>query len=163
MGADTKKEEGFRADIYKDTKGIKTVGQGFNVEDKVTASMLPADVVSGKRPITKAENDIAYNKRMDLAKKDAREYLGADTYDKLDPDRKSVMDDMSYNMGKPTLSKFEKLREAVQKGDWSAASKEILNSKYAKDVPNRAQRNAAIMKGEQQALEKELLRQTVKK
>ncbi len=125
--------------------------------------MLPADVVSGKRPITKTENDKAYNKRMVLAKNDAREYLGADIYDKLDPDRQSAFDDMSYNMGKPTLSKFKKVKEAARKGDWDTASKEVLNSKYAQDVPNRAQRNAAIIKGEQQALEVELLRQTLPK
>ena len=162
--ADTKKEEGFRSKIYKDSKGIKTVGQGFNVEDPVTASMVPKEVVEGKRDITKAENDSAYDKRMALAKSDARNYLGSDVYDKLPKAKQEVFDDMSYNMGGPSLSGFVNLKKAMVKGDHETAAKEILNSKYARDdVPARAKRNADTVRSQEPDLEDEVLRQTLPK
>lgn len=160
MKSDTKKNEGFRSTIYKDTKGIETVGQGFNTQDPVTRDMLPKDVAEGKRAITKQENETTYNKRMDLAKQDARTYLGAKDYDALDDNRKSVLHDMSYNIGLTRLMKFEKLKDAIQKKDWERAGAEILNSKYAKDVPERAKTNAGIMSGQEEELEKEIIRQT---
>jgi len=148
MGIDTKKEEGFRSEIYKDSRGIKTVGQGFNIQDAVMRSMLPADVASGKRAITQAENNEAYNKRMALAQRDAKAYLGAQIYDALDKERQGVFNDLSYNMGLPTLSKFVQLKTATQGNNWTKAAQALLNSNYARQVPNRARRNAAILTGQ---------------
>jgi lysozyme len=160
---DTKKEEGFKDKIYKDTKGNKTVGTGFNLQDPVTANMLPKEVAKGKRAITKSENDTAYNKRMALAEKDARQYLGGKVYDGLDEERKSAVNDMSYNLGLPKLLKFEKTKEAIIKGDYDKAADEILDSKYARQLPNRAKRNAETIRGKERELEKEILRQGISK
>ena len=50
---------------------------------------------------------------------------------------------MAYNMGSVRWPKFT---EAVKKGDFDKAAEEIMDSKYAKQVGNRAKRNAKIMK-----------------
>ena len=139
--------EGFRSKIYDDTKKLKTIGSGFNLEDETTRRLLPADVVSGKRDITKEEDDAVFAKRFKIAVGDAISYMGGqDNFTKLSKSQKRGLIDMSYNMGLTRLNKFEKLRIALFKGDRLTAKKEVLDSKYAqKDVPNRADKNANLM------------------
>ena len=160
----TRQEEGFRKKIYTDPsdKGNKAVGTGFNLDDPVTAAMVPKEVREGKRGITRAEDAVTYKNRMDLAKKDAASYLGSKTYKALDQDRKDVINDMSYNMGLPSLSSFSDLKAAIIAKDYDTAAKEILDSDYArKDVPARAKRNAEKMRGKERELETEILRQAI--
>lgn len=47
---------------------------------------------------------------------------------------------MIFNAG--SLRKWPKLTAAIKSGDWNQAANEILNSKYARQVKNRALRNA---------------------
>lgn len=53
---------------------------------------------------------------------------------------------MTYNLGSAGIKKFVKMAQAIQNKDWSKASVQILDSAYAKQVGNRARRNAQIMK-----------------
>lgn len=58
-----------------------------------------------------------------------------------------VLIDMMFNLGKDKFMTFKKMIAAVQKDDYHLAAKEILDSKYARnDVPNRAERNAYLMR-----------------
>jgi lysozyme len=47
---------------------------------------------------------------------------------------------MMFNLGRPRLSKFLKLKAAVDDEDWMEASVQMMDSKWAKQVPNRAKR-----------------------
>ena len=47
---------------------------------------------------------------------------------------------MMFNMGRPRLSKFKKMKEAVDARDWNAAGYEMIDSRWYKQVPNRAER-----------------------
>ena len=131
-----KKEEGFRSKAYSDTKGHKTIGSGLNIDDPVT-----------KRIVDRNKGDLnkAFDDRYKLAESDARIVHGEGFY-KYPEEAKSVAVDMSYNMGRPKYSGFKKHISAMQKGDYSTASKELMNSRYAKEVPSRAKRNADILK-----------------
>ena len=51
-----------------------------------------------------------------------------------------ILANMMFNLGRPRLSKFVRMREAVNKGDWQEAKIQMLDSKWAKQVPNRASR-----------------------
>ena len=51
-----------------------------------------------------------------------------------------ILANMMFNLGRPRLSKFVRMREAVNKGDWQEAKIQMLDSKWAKQVPNRANR-----------------------
>ena len=51
-----------------------------------------------------------------------------------------ILANMMFNLGRPRLSKFVKFREAINKGDWQEAKIQMLDSKWAKQVPNRANR-----------------------
>lgn len=142
-----KTNEGYRDTIYNDTKGLKTIGYGFNLTDTETARLLPYEVVSGKRKITREEADLVFSKRLNIAMKDAISFMGGqENYANLTDSQKKGLIDMAYNLGLTRLNKFEKLREALFNGDKLRAKDEVLDSKYAReDVPNRALKNANLM------------------
>ena len=52
---------------------------------------------------------------------------------------------MCFNMGSPRVSKFKKMFAALEVQDYQTASKEMLDSKWANQVPNRARRLSEIM------------------
>ena len=58
-----------------------------------------------------------------------------------------ILANMMFNLGRPRLSKFVRMREAVNKGDWQEAKIQMLDSKWAKQVPNRANRLSERMGG----------------
>lgn len=144
-GFKTKKEEGFRANVYKDTLGNNTVGTGFNVSDPSVAQFVPPGVVSGERPISTTEDNEIFEKLFANAENDAITYIGKDTYNVLSPNQRSALVDMSFNLGLPRLMKFEKFKEALITGDMNRAAAEIKNSKYYRQVPNRAERNIKLL------------------
>ena len=142
----TKRYEGFRDTVYKDTKGKNTIGYGFNIDDLSVSPHVHADVKTGKRKMTQAEADTVFPKLYERAAKDARNFIGAKAYDKLSEGQKNVITDMSYNMGGPKLSGFKEMKAAVLKGDFDSASKEIINSNYYKQTGNRAKNHVEQIK-----------------
>ena len=56
-----------------------------------------------------------------------------------------VLCDMCFNMGIKGLLKFKLFLEAIEDVDYQTAAEELLNSKYATQVPNRAKRNAQLV------------------
>lgn len=141
----TKKEEGFRGSVYKDTLGHNTVGYGFNVDDPGIKKMIPDDVLSGKRELTTKEADTVFSKVYDKSQSDAVRFVGNRAWSNLSQGQKKGLSDISYNLGFHKLSGFKKMQTALQSGDWQKASTEILSSKYASEVPNRARRNAQLI------------------
>jgi lysozyme len=71
----------------------------------------------------------------------AQMWIGKTTWDKLTDARKHVLVDMMFNLGFVGMSKFRRLRNAIIAGNWQWAADEIMDSLYAKQVPNRAERN----------------------
>jgi lysozyme len=51
-----------------------------------------------------------------------------------------ILANMMFNLGRPRLSKFVNLKLAVDSEDWMEASVQMMDSKWAKQVPNRAER-----------------------
>lgn len=138
--------EGFSDKAYFDTMGKSTIGYGFNISDPVIAKFVHPDVKSGKRTMTREEaNSILTTKVMPMVANDARNFVGSKLFDSLSPARKQVLLDMSYNMGGPRLNGFKNMRAAIQGGDFVRAAQELLSSNYAKQLPERAKRNALLM------------------
>ena len=51
-----------------------------------------------------------------------------------------VLINMCFNMGAPRLGKFQNMKKAVEAGDWKQAAVEGRDSRWHKQVPNRAER-----------------------
>jgi lysozyme len=61
----------------------------------------------------------------------------------------AVLIDMTFNMGYGGLNKFVKMWDALKNSDYTEASRQVLDSKYARSVTkNRALRNAYALRNQ---------------
>lgn len=129
--ASIKKEEGLRLDCYDDGFGTLTIGYGHSLARGSKISLKAAETIF--------EDDFQ------LAC-DAYQTLGLD----LDDVRRSVVIDMIFNLGLTGIKKFDHFLFAMRYKDWVRAANELMDSQYARQVPNRAKRNRdKILYGEQ--------------
>jgi lysozyme len=61
-------------------------------------------------------------------------------FDDLPEEAQRIIANMMFNLGRPRLSKFKKMREAVMDANWIEAAIQMEDSLWAKQVPNRAER-----------------------
>jgi len=120
-----KRHEGFRAKPYQCTSGVWTFGYGFT-------------------SITTAEANLV----LDLKVKKLQETLSS-AIKNLSQSRQDVLINMAYNLGIDGLMKFRKMWLAIHDKDFDRAAYEMLNSRWAKQVGNRAiELSDAMRKGE---------------
>ena len=105
---------------YKCTSGKTTIGVGRNLED-IGITEEEAELL--------LLNDIGRVKQ---------ELVNDQWYMNLDPVRKAVIENMSFNLGYPTLKKFQNMISSISQGDYETASKEMLNSRWSKQVGQRS-------------------------
>ena len=122
-----KRHEGKRLTPYRDTEGVLTIGYGRNLEkgisDKLADYMLQEDLQSVYRDCT------LY-----------------DWYFDLNNPRRAVIDNMMFNLGIGRFNLFKKTIALLEKGDYDEASKEMLRSRWAVQVGNRAVELAEMMR-----------------
>lgn len=130
--ADIKHDEGFRALGYQDTLGIWTIGYG-HVGPGIDAHTV----------WSRDEADRVFQADLDSAVRN----LDADLpwWRHLSDPRQDVLANMTFNLGIGGVSKFKHALAAMQCGDWSSASAEMLSSVWAGQVGNRATRLAKQM------------------
>ncbi len=123
-----KQHEGFEQFPYADSLGTLTIGYGRNLQARGLAEHEASYLL---------EHDI------DLAEK----YLGAyDYYVELSGYRKAVLIDMMVNMGPSRLAKFIRMHAALLNRDYELAALEMLDSKWAGQVGQRALTLSKVMK-----------------
>jgi len=126
-----KKHEGLRLKAYQDTVGVWTIGYGTNLQELEISPMLAEDLLQ---------------RGLDTAINDAETWAGEDTWDALSATRKAVLIDMAYNMGLPTLMQFKNTRRHLQAGEYDDVAEHMLDSKWARQVGQRAQTLAQQMR-----------------
>lgn len=84
------------------------------------------------------EHDIAEAKR-GAAKVLDRLWAG------LDEVRQEVLIMMVFQLGEKGVGRFRKMIEAIEKKDYELAAKEMLDSRWAQQTPNRARELSKIM------------------
>ena len=114
-----KQEEGFRAHVYRDTRGLDTIGYGFQplagISERAASALLKEQL----------------QERHD-------ELVKLPWYAGLNEVRQSVCLDISINAGVAGLLRFERMITALGRGDWEIAAKECavtnpeLSDRYAK-------------------------------
>ena len=121
-----KQEEGFDGMPYEDTLGIPTIGYGT------------------KLPLTEEEAELLLKHRLDkkILEISEKEPFFLDLPQKA----QEVIANMAYQLGVGGVLKFKKMWAALKKGDYQKAADEMLDSKWAKQTPNRAKRLAEIMR-----------------
>ena len=66
--------------------------------------------------------------------------VAADIKQEIAEEVKQIVANMMFNMGLTRLSKFKKHNAALQCGDWKEAAVEGRDSRWYKQVTNRAER-----------------------
>ena len=145
------RHEGKRNWAYKDTKGIKTIGIGFNLEKADARERIEnlglkyENIRDGKQPLTDKQIDILLQQDIQTAKTDARKYFG-NGFDALPSEAQEIIENMAYNLGYTRLKGFKNLKDALKKGDYQKAAYEMKNSKWYNQVGNRSKELVRKMK-----------------
>ncbi len=87
----------------------------------------------------------AYYNDYGIAETDASHVVGISCWAQLNEPRRAVLTDMAFNLGKPKLSGFKRMIDAIRTHDWLRAKVELLDSDYASDVKTRATMNARVL------------------
>jgi lysozyme len=124
-----KKHEGVRLKPYRCTSGRLTIGAGRNLEDT---------------GITEEEAMFLFGNDYDRVVRECSSEFSF--FEKLNPARRAVIISMAFNMGTAGLSKFWKMAAAIECGDYITAAAEMINSKWSKQVGQRAIELAEMMK-----------------
>ena len=69
-----------------------------------------------------------------------------DDWDNLPETVRLITANMMFNMGRPRLSKFKKMIQAIQDSDWLEAGNQMQDSRWYKQVTNRADRLISRMR-----------------
>ena len=116
-----KLSEGFRDRVYKCTEGFDTIGYGFAVKDLIMDEDIAEMIL--RRKLDKLIDRV--NKRF--------VWLSD-----LPIEAQDVIYEMCYQLGITGVSKFKKTLAYLENFEYKMASKEMLDSKWARQTPNRA-------------------------
>jgi lysozyme len=135
--AELRRDEGVRYSVYKDTKGIDTVGVGHNLQ----AKPLPA---GWKCPL----NDTQVDSLLDDDLEDVFHDLDRNLpwWTDLNDVRQRVICNMAYNLGITKLLGFRNTLVFMRQGKYDAAADGMLASAWATQVKGRALRLADMMR-----------------
>ena len=122
-----KENEGLKLKAYTCTEGKITIGYGRNLEG---------------RGITQEEADYLFENDIERL---TDSFMSSDILSEW-PEVNIVLFDMAYQMGLAGLMKFKNMLAAIKVQDYNLAAHELLDSKYAKQTPGRAQRNAQLLR-----------------
>jgi lysozyme len=114
-------EEGLRLKPYIDSVGKMTIGIGRNLTDV---------------GITREEAIYLCMNNIDEVVTDLQEHL--DYFDSLPDPAQLVLADMAYNLGTVGLLLFHNTLQFIKSGDYELAAENMLKSKWARQVGQRA-------------------------
>lgn len=134
---DLKSDEGFSPRVYEDILGNATIGYGHK--------------------LTGGDN---FEQGSRISPEDARDLLRADMeraiggFVRLFPNHESLparvkrgLINMVFQMGEGGVAGFENMRAAIDEGDYGAAARHALDSRWAREqTPNRAARVAKYLR-----------------
>ena len=138
--ASVKKHEGYRNKVYLDTLGKRTVGVGhLCVEDFWEDDKEYEE----KFLMTILEHDL------ETAIKGAKDLMSENGCMDIDEVAEEIIIEMIFQLGKTGVSKFKNMWKALEQSppEYSVAASEMLDSRWAKQTPNRAQGMSAQMAG----------------
>lgn len=123
------RHEGLRLFPYKCTSEKLTIGVGRNLDD-----------------IGISEDEAMYMLRNDISRCTSEARLALPFFDALLDIRQDTIINMVFNLGITRFLGFKKMIKALKERDYDEVSKQMLNSKWANQVGNRAIELAHIMR-----------------
>jgi lysozyme len=115
------RHEGYRKHLYEDTEGHLTIGVGYNIDERglpdyIIKLLLSDTIIEAKTELLRIYKP----------------------YQSLSRIRQDVLINMMFNLGAPRFQTFKKFWKAIRNSDFNTAADEMLDSKWADQVGNRA-------------------------
>ena len=124
-----KVNEGFRSRVYQCSLGFDTIGYGFAIKD-----------------LELTEKEAEYLLANRVSQKHLHLLDNLDWYSDMPPEVQGVVLEMVYQLGFTGFCKFKKAISNMKDKNWKDAATEMLDSRWAKQTPNRANRLADIVR-----------------
>ena len=132
-----RRHEGVESHAYLCSQDFMTIGVGRNVD---------AGDDGRARGLGLSDDEVDYLLKNDIGRV-IQELDGEYSwFSGLNDARSDAMVDISFNLGQTRLRGFKKALEAMSSGDWEEASRQFLDSRWAKQVGNRATELAKIIR-----------------
>lgn len=129
---DLRRDEGWSPVPYRDSEGYLTTGFGFLIDERKPINM----------PIEVGElwlQTICFERLAELKK--VLPWLN------YQPEKvQRVLTNMAYNLGVSGTLQFQHMLTALQQGDMDMAVRELLDSKAARQLPQRYARLASLLR-----------------
>lgn len=135
-----KKHEGKSLDVYRDSRGKKTVGYGHLIDadsPEDIRNLKVGETISEERAEELFSEDYAYHAR-------AAENIPG--FSKASETQQEALIDLTFNMGPSWHKDFPKFAKAFEAGDYEQAAKELEDSDWYDQVGRRAPAIVSMVK-----------------
>lgn len=130
-----KEHEGFVPRTYKDSLGKRTIGFGH--------LCVEPEQWDDDKEYTREELERVFDKDFDEALKNAESLIGERSINFI---AKQVIIEMVFQLGIGGVGKFKKMWSALDNEDYGEASFQMMDSLWAKQTPNRAEKLSQKMR-----------------
>ena len=128
-----KADEGEVLEVYEDHLGYPTIGVGHLVTEKDEEFGKPPGT-----PITAERSRELFDTDIEYAIKGCEMLYGQ--WHNWPEEVQRIMVNMCFNLGQTRLEKFRQMRFHLSQHNWKQAAEEGRDSKWYRQVPNRAER-----------------------
>jgi len=130
-----KLDEGVEYEIYKDHLGYPTFGVGHLITKDDNEYDEPMGAIVSEERVREC-----FERDLDTSISECEVLYGEREFKNLPDEVQQVLVNMMFNMGRPRLSGFKKFNAAIKDHDWTTAAVEGRDSRWHKQVTNRAER-----------------------
>ena len=130
-----KEHEGFVPRTYKDSLGKKTIGFGH--------LCVEPEQWDDDKEYTREELERVFDNDFEEALKNAESLIGERSINFI---AKQVIIEMVFQLGIGGVGKFKKMWSALDNEDYGEASFQMMDSLWAKQTPNRAEKLSQKMR-----------------
>jgi lysozyme len=126
-------DEGVVYEVYNDHLGYPTFGIGHLIKTNDPEFGEPVGT-----PVSKERVAAAFAGDFDISVNECCVLYSF--WEELPEEVQEVLVNMMFNLGRPRLSKFKRMNQALEMGDWKEAAMEGRDSRWHTQVGNRAER-----------------------
>ena len=132
-------DEGRVNSVYLDHLSLPTIGIGHLIKESDPEHGLPVGTVIDDERV----NEL-FDQDIKVTLSECEQLYG--NFNDLPEEVQKILANMMFNLGRPRLSKFRKLCKAVADRDWQECAVQMEDSRWHKQVTNRANRLISRMK-----------------
>lgn len=126
------RDEGFKSAAYRDHLGFLTIGVGRLIDERRGGGIT--------------EEEARYLLGNDIARITAELDRRIPWWNGLPEPKQRALANMAFQLGVSGLLGFRKMLAALRAGEWEKAATEALDSSWAWQTPERAERIAAVLR-----------------